>query len=182
MSNQKFIVRRQIGIDAGHRVMTHGSKCRNMHGHRYTIEAHCQTDTNKLHNTGEQTDMVIDFSFLKDEMMTHIDEPCDHGFIISVHDEQLLKMFAPENIVFETWLNKIKKEVNEKLFFATSDTNLNNKIYIIEHQPTAERLAQHWYKILYEPVKFRSEERALLYKIRVWETPNCFADFINEDL
>ena len=39
----KFIVRRQIGIDAGHRVMTHGSKCRNMHGHRYTIEAHCQT-------------------------------------------------------------------------------------------------------------------------------------------
>ena len=102
MSNQKFIVRRQIGIDAGHRVMTHGSKCRNMHGHRYTIEAHCQTDTNKLHNTGEQTDMVIDFSFLKDEMMTHIDEPCDHGFIISVQDEQLLKMFAPKNIIFET--------------------------------------------------------------------------------
>ena len=109
MSNQKFIVRRQIGIDAGHRVMTHGSKCRNMHGHRYTIEAHCQTDTNKLHNTGEQTDMVIDFSFLKDEMMTHIDEPCDHGFIISVQDEQLLKMFAPKNIIFETWLNKIKR-------------------------------------------------------------------------
>ena len=28
--------------------------------------------------------------------------------------------------------SKIKKEVNEKLFFATSNTNLNNKIYIIK--------------------------------------------------
>ena len=175
----KFIVRRQIGIDAGHRVMTHGSKCRNMHGHRYTIEAHCQTDTNKLPDSGEQTDMVIDFSFLKDEMMVHIDEPCDHGFIISVFDKELLKMFTPNTEDHEIWYKKVKDEVDTNYFFSSCNTNLDNKIYVIKHQPTAERLAQHWYKRLFDPIKTRSEGNAILYKIRVWETPNCFADFIN---
>ena len=33
---------RRIGIDMGHRVPDHGSKCRNPHGHRYEILATCE--------------------------------------------------------------------------------------------------------------------------------------------
>lgn len=81
--------------------MTHGSKCRHIHGHRYTIEAICQARDARLHNAGEQTDMVIDSLFLKDEMMSHIDEPCDHGFIASHSDLELLEMFCPIRSIFE---------------------------------------------------------------------------------
>ena len=62
-----YTVARQIGIDAGHRIQTHGSKCRHLHGHRYLIEAVCEAG--HLHQGGEQTDMVLDFGFLKEEMM-----------------------------------------------------------------------------------------------------------------
>ena len=119
------------------------------------------------------------FSFLKDEMMMHIDEPCDHGFIISVFDKELLKMFTPNTEDHEIWYKKVKDEVDTNYFFSSCNTNLENKIYVIKHQPTAERLAQHWYKRLFDPIKTRSEGNAILYKIRVWETPNCFADFVN---
>ena len=36
-----FSITRSIGVDYGHRVMTHGSKCRSIHGHRGTIEVTC---------------------------------------------------------------------------------------------------------------------------------------------
>ena len=89
-----FTVTRQIFIDAGHRVLTHGSKCRNLHGHRYMIEAVCEAG--RLQEAGEQSDMVLDFGFLKDEMMAVIDAPCDHGFLAHVNDDQLLSMFRPD--------------------------------------------------------------------------------------
>ncbi|MEE8246777.1 MAG: 6-carboxytetrahydropterin synthase, partial [Alphaproteobacteria bacterium] len=37
-----YTVTRRLEIDAGHRVMTHGSKCRHLHGHRYVVEAVCR--------------------------------------------------------------------------------------------------------------------------------------------
>ncbi len=57
---QKYSVTRRISIDAAHRVSTHGSKCRNLHGHRYMIEATCVARAGLLHEDGEQTDMVAD--------------------------------------------------------------------------------------------------------------------------
>ena len=182
MSNeQNYLVTRQIGIDAGHRVMTHGSKCRHLHGHRYTIEATCTARNAELHQSGEQTDMVIDFSFLKDEMMRHIDEPCDHGLIVSASDSELLEMLCPWHGAFDGWVARIREEVAREQFCATTDTRLSNKLYIIAHQPTAECLAAHWFWRLAEPVRARSDGVALLSRVRVWETPNCYADYVNPE-
>jgi 6-pyruvoyltetrahydropterin/6-carboxytetrahydropterin synthase len=80
---------REIGIDAAHRVQGHGSKCRGRHGHRYRIVATCSSIG--LRKDGEQSSMVLDFGFLKRLMMNVIDTPCDHGFIISVQDLELLR-------------------------------------------------------------------------------------------
>ncbi len=63
-----YTMSREIGIDAGHRVPTHGSKCKNLHGHRYTIQAICKAGF--LQSEGEQKAMVIDFGFLKEEMLS----------------------------------------------------------------------------------------------------------------
>lgn len=168
-----YRVSRRIEIDAGHRIMTHGSKCRHIHGHRYGIEAVCEAS--RLHADGEQTDMVVDFGFLKEEMLRAIDEPCDHGFIAALADVELLSMFAPGAV--EPWLAGLTETVKAKGEATTTDTRLGTKLTIVPFQPTAECLARHWFDKLKEPVRVRSGGTARLVCVRVFETPNCAAEF-----
>jgi 6-pyruvoyltetrahydropterin/6-carboxytetrahydropterin synthase len=169
-----WTVTRRIEIDAGHRIMTHGSKCRHIHGHRYAIEA---TATSAfLHETGEQTDMAVDFGFLKAAMMDAIDEPCDHGFIAAHTDTELLEMFAPPGHA-GSWADETGTAVRSQGWLLTTATRLGTKLYIVPFQPTAERLARHWFERLAPLVIQRSDGVARLSRIAVWETPNCRADY-----
>lgn len=173
-----FRVTRRIDIDAGHRIMTHGSKCRHLHGHRYGIEATCEAV--RLHHDGEQTDMVVDFGFLKDEMLRAIDEPCDHGFIAALADRELLAMFAPQGADPGTWVAALAAEVERAGEATTTQTRLGTKLTVIPVQPTAECLARHWYGKLAEPVRRRSGGTARLVAVTVFETPNCAARYGEE--
>ena len=170
-----FRVRRRIEIDAGHRIMTHGSKCRNLHGHRYVVEAECEA--RRLHESGEQTAMVVDFGFLKDEMMRLIDGPCDHGFIAASADAELLALFAPLGLDADPWLAEIRGQVALAGAALTTETRMMTKLYVVPFQPTAECLAKHWFEVLSEPVSRRSDATARLVAVRVWETPNCMAEY-----
>lgn len=170
-----YRISRRIEIDAGHRIMTHGSKCRHLHGHRYAIEAVAQAAD--LHHGGEQTDMVLDFGFLKDEMLAAIDIPCDHGFIAALADRELLAMFCPMGREFEGWLAGLEGQVRADGEATTTDTRLGTKLTIVPFQPTAECLARHWFTRLAEPVRRRSDGQARLVSVKVWETPNCTAEF-----
>ncbi len=170
-----FRVSRRIEIDAGHRIMTHGSKCRNLHGHRYVVEAECEA--RRLRDAGEQTDMVVDFGFLKDEMVRRIDGPCDHGFIAAIADDALLALFAPPGGDRTAWLACLGTEVARTGAALTTDTALGTKLYVVPFQPTAECLAKHWFELLAEPVAHRSDGTARLVSLRVWETPNCMAEY-----
>ncbi|WP_114389441.1 6-carboxytetrahydropterin synthase [Notoacmeibacter marinus] len=174
MTNAYRIARR-IGIDAGHRIRLHGSKCRNLHGHRYTIEAVCEAE--HLAQEGEQAGMVLDFSFLKDEMMGEIDAPCDHGFIAEIADSECLAMFAPGGVFVENFIDALRESVEKDGFAATTKTTLGTKLYVIGAPPTAENLARHWFERLAPRIAERSEGRARLAKIVVWETPNCAAEW-----
>ena len=171
----RFTVTRQISIDAGHRVMTHGSKCRHLHGHRYTIEAVCLSD--HLQNRGEQSDMVVDFGFLKEEMMAEIDAPCDHGFLAQIADVELLSMFQPDRDDFLQWLADLQTVVAHDGYCLTTDTKLGTKLYVLDVNPTAEQLSRHWYKRLAPRVAERSGGQAKLAELIVWETPNCRASY-----
>lgn len=170
-----FRVSRRIEIDAGHRIMTHGSKCRHLHGHRYAIEAVCEAAA--LHEGGEQTDMVVDFGFLKEEMLKAIDEPCDHGFIAALADAELLTLFAPQGADAQAWRQALAARVAEQGFVTTTDTRMGTKLTVVPFQPTAECLARHWFERLEKPVCARSGGRARLVSVKVWETPNCWAEF-----
>jgi 6-pyruvoyltetrahydropterin/6-carboxytetrahydropterin synthase len=171
----RFTVSRQIAIDAGHRVMTHGSKCRHLHGHRYLIEAVCIAD--HLQNRGEQADMVVDFGFLKEEMLAEIDAPCDHGFLAHIADVELLSMFRPEQDDFLTWLAGLQAEVARDGHCLTENTRLATKLYVLDVNPTAEQLSRHWYHRLAPKIAERSVGLAKLDEIIVWETPNCRASY-----
>lgn len=170
-----YRVSRRIEIDAGHRIMTHGSKCRHLHGHRYAVEAACEAGD--LHHDGEQTDMVVDFGFLKDEMVAAIDVPCDHGFIAALADAELLALFAPAGADAAAWLATLAAEVGRAGFATTTNTHLATKLTVVPFQPTAECLAKHWFERLEEPVRTRSGGTARLVSVKVWETPNCVGEY-----
>lgn len=170
-----FTITRRIGIDAGHRIATHGSKCRHLHGHRYTVEATCRAGA--LRASGEQTDMVLDFGFLKDEMLKRIDAPCDHGLILSVDDKDMLSLFCPDGESFSAWHATLRANVAADGFAAIAACRFAQKLYVIAPQPTAECLARHWFEILAPAVRARSERHAELVQVRVEETPNCWATF-----
>lgn len=167
--NDKYTISRQIEIDAGHRVTYHGSKCRNLHGHRYKIVAIC---SGSLFQEGEQQGMVLDFGFLKDEMVQQIHNFCDHALILWV-DDPLTHIMLER---CETSYDDAKAQVTNAGYFHTHDS-LGGALYIIGNVPTAEVLAQHWYNRLQQRIKDRSSSHADLIAIEVHETPNCIARY-----
>ena len=160
-----FRITRQIGIDMGHRVPDHGSKCRSPHGHRYTIEAIC---VGELHKDGEEVGMVMDFGFLKEEMMSCIDEQFDHAFCFYYLDDHMIKMFGLQNRLKEAWPNDMGRSLRNSHGF---------KVYVMRDIPTAENLAALWFNLLTDAVDMRSDGKARLEKVKVWETPNCWVEF-----
>ncbi|HIJ38654.1 MAG TPA: 6-carboxytetrahydropterin synthase [Rhodospirillaceae bacterium] len=170
-----YRVARQIAIDAGHRVMTHGSKCQHLHGHRYSIEAICQAE--HLQQDGEQSDMVLDFGFLKEEMLAVIDAACDHGFLAHLADSDLLAMFCPDTERLAAWIDGIRARVETDGYCLTTDTRLETRLYVLAVNPTAEQLSRHWFHRLQPRVQARSGGMARLVELVVWETPNCRASY-----
>lgn len=158
---------REIGIDAGHRVPEHGSKCRNLHGHRYRVQAVVR---GALHVGGEQDGMTLDFGFLKQVMMDHIDAPCDHGLILSQRDPYLAD-FLPNRP--SALVHRMERDAEHYLF---ADGRFG-KLYVIPFTPTAENLARHWYARMLGPVNDLTGGLARLHQVIVWETPNCNASY-----
>lgn len=167
--SQAYMIERQIEIDAGHRVTHHGSKCKNLHGHRYTVIAVCH---GPLLSAGEQQGMVLDFGFLKEEMIKEVHNYCDHAMILWI-DDPLVQNFIDDKKFLET---EICQQVAEKGYYYT-DKSLVGALYIINSVPTAENLAAHWFKRLEPRVQARSDQKAHLRQVKVFETPNCMAIF-----
>lgn len=172
-----FTISRLIEIDAAHRVMTHGSKCRGLHGHRYKIEAVCGSKSGGLVKKGEETDMVMDFAFLKEEMMAAIDAYCDHGIILSVEDTELMSLFTLKQDDRTLSSKEVTDQVETNGFCALKAEPTSTKVYIIAGQPTAEVLARHWHDVLAPRVEKRSQGAAELTMIKVYETPNSIAEY-----
>lgn len=167
-------ITRRIEIDAAHRIPDHRSRCRHLHGHRYVVEATVEAVT--LAESGEQRGMVLDFSFLKELMIREIDAPCDHGLMLSVEDREVLERLAPGAEV-DGWIAGLLQAVGENGYCETRHNALDTRLYLLPAPPTAEVLAEHWFGRLAPGVRQRSEGRARLVGVTVWETPNCRAVF-----
>jgi 6-pyruvoyltetrahydropterin/6-carboxytetrahydropterin synthase len=177
-----FSIARSIGVDYGHRVMTHGSKCKSIHGHRGTIEVTCAGAS--LHQSGEQSQMIIDFGFLKEVMMEVIDKSIDHGFVACIDDSELLAHFVPKNLNSTEPIGYLKASLKEKGYWLSTEhqavklkTLLDTKLYVLPHIPTSERLAEHFFKRLSGPVYTQSNGVGSLLNLRFWETPACYSDY-----
>jgi 6-pyruvoyltetrahydropterin/6-carboxytetrahydropterin synthase len=172
MADQFRIERSGVCIDAAHRVPLHGSRCKNIHGHRYEIIAACQ---GTLADGTEEDGMVMDFGFLKEEMMFIVDACADHGLILSASDPLLTVLtedahrWGPDSLEDHSSYHILTDVKSSGVFIG--------KIYIIKTAPTAENLARHWYLRLSERVLKRTDGRARLISLSVAETPNCVATY-----
>jgi 6-pyruvoyltetrahydropterin/6-carboxytetrahydropterin synthase len=157
----EVLITRRIEIDAGHRIPEHGSKCRGLHGHRYVITAGVSA---QLVREGEERDMAMDFGFLKNIMMAEIHDPCDHGLILRWDDPWI-------TYLMESDIEKIEDSGGYMRFTTDNHTQL----YLIQHSPTAERLAEHWFHRLSPRVIAHTLGQGRLVFVKVQETPNCEA-------
>ncbi len=142
-------VTRRLEFDAGHRLVGHESKCRYLHGHHYCAEITVQ---------GPQLDgcgRVVDFSVLKQRVGSWIDEQWDHNMILNQLDPLLR-------------LTETEIGVPDVLEICGQEP------YIMNRNPTAENMVQEL--AIYAEICLRGCEIQLV-KIRLYETPNCWADW-----
>lgn len=104
-------------ICAGHRVVGHEGKCRNLHGHNYRIHFICEA--NSLDSVGR----VVDFSVIKSTMCQFVEEEWDHRMILWENDPQLDDIRAldptvcvvPFNPTAENLANYLLREIGPAL-------------------------------------------------------------------
>ncbi len=111
---------RRIEFDSAHRILNHESKCKFLHGHRYSLEA--SFVANKLDNLGR----VIDFGIIRDLLGSWVDEHLDHNTILCRRDENLGEKitaetgqkiyYLEENPTAENIAKHILEEICPKLF------------------------------------------------------------------
>lgn len=141
-------ITRRLEFDSGHRIPNHDGQCRHLHGHRYAIEV---TLTGEVANHPGKADdgMVLDFGDIKKLTNQYVVELWDHAFLVAKEDEGLIAFLA---------------------------TLPNHKTVIMDHVPTVENLATAAFAILKPVFNKAFEGRLELSCIRLYETPNCWAD------
>lgn len=72
---------RRIRFCSGHRLLLHGGRCENFHGHNYVAEIYVTGDAQ------DEVGRVLDFSVLKQRFKGWLDEHWDHAFLLWDRDE-----------------------------------------------------------------------------------------------
>lgn len=167
-----FDITSSIQIDAAHRVPDHQSKCFNLHGHRYVINATVQAS--ELHKEGEQTGMVMDFSFLKRAMMGSIHDNCDHALLWYIQDPLVQAMYGLEKSAQLRELESHFESVHVLAGFIYRPTVAGTvtQTVCLNFVPTAENLAEWWFWNIFHEVRTASQGLGQLIELEVYETPN----------
>ncbi len=146
-------ITRRLEFDAGHRIPNHQSQCRHMHGHRYAIEITLSGETIEA-SDDPANGMVMDFSEVKSLAMRHVVDLWDHAFLAWREDRTVVAFLA---------------------------TLPNHKTVVLDRVPTAENLARIAFETLDPVYRDTYGNHLRLECVRIFETPNCWADARRED-
>lgn len=145
-------ITKEVEFDAGHRVPSHGSKCRNPHGHRYRVRIACKGTI--IEELGAPDDgMLVDFGDLKGILLERVHDVLDHSFIFYAGDDDMRKALA---------------------------TDADWSIVEFPYVPTAENIARWAWEQLHEVIAGRFRGNLWLHEVAVWETPTSVAYFSGE--
>lgn len=139
-------VTRIFGFDAGHRILNHESKCKHLHGHRYT--AHVTVQGPELDELGR----VIDFGVLKELIGGWIDAKWDHNVLLHCRDPLVPYVQACSS---------------------------GKEPFCMPDNPTAENMAKWLYKAA-AGILVDLDKGLRCIRVRLYETPNCYADYPDE--
>jgi len=145
----KTAITKVIEWDMGHRIPNHNSKCRNLHGHRYRLEATISGSLCSKEGDSSQG-MVFDFGDLKKLMMTRIHDLLDHNFMWYEKDE-----------IYWSIESVLKKQ--------------NQRVILVGFIPTAENICRWIYDEMSGYEIFNKD--IVLEKIKLFETPNSWAEY-----
>lgn len=143
-----MLITRKFEFDAGHRISTHQSQCRNLHGHRYVLEVTISGGIITEADVPEQG-MVMDFASVKQVIHEALVDQWDHAFLVYAGDTRVLEFLQSME---------------------------GHKTVVLDVQPTAENLAWIAFSILQRTFRDRYADRLELEHVRLYETPNCWAD------
>jgi len=141
-------ITRKMEFDAGHRIPDHQSQCRNLHGHRYTLQITLVGEVVKQDGASDNG-MIMDFSDIKSLAQDHLVGLWDHAFLVYENDHVI------------------------KDFLLTLP---GHKTVVIDRVPTVENLAQIAFDTLKAVYHGRYGRALALQKITLYETPNCWAE------
>ncbi len=143
-------ITRKLEFDAGHRIPDHKSQCRNLHGHRYTIEITLIGEVIEEEGSSDNG-MLMDFSDVKSLAHEHLVDVWDHAFLVYEKDAPVRDFLAglPDH-----------------------------KTVVINKIPTVENLARTAFDILKPVYSDRYGTGLKLHKLVLHETPNCWAEIM----
>jgi len=141
-------ITRRLEFDAGHRIPDHQSQCRHLHGHRYALEITLSGEM--IDKAGDAANgMVMDFSLVKEIARRVLVDAWDHAFLVYAGDRAVVDFLA---------------------------TLPGHKTVVLDCVPTAEYLAQTAFKLLDPAFQDTYGNQLRLERVRLFETPNCWAD------
>jgi 6-pyruvoyltetrahydropterin/6-carboxytetrahydropterin synthase len=145
-----MLITRRLEFDSGHRIPSHHSKCRHLHGHRYAIEVTLSGNIITEAGVAEQG-MVMDYSEVKDIASSALVDLWDHAFLVYCQDKEVLQFLQSLG---------------------------DHKTVVLDNPPTAENLALAAFRILDAAYQDTYGNNLRLEQVRLFETPNCWADAI----
>ena len=146
-------ITRRLEFDAGHRIPNHASQCRHLHGHRYAIEITLSGPVIATPGAADEG-MVLDFSAVKSIAQQTVVDPWDHAFLAWQRDEAVVNFLAGLPA---------------------------HKTVLFDAPPTAEHLAQTAFNLLDAQYRAHYGARLRLERVRLYETPNCWADALRSE-
>lgn len=144
-------ITRRLEFDAGHRIPNHSSQCRHLHGHRYAIEITLSGPIVVATGAADEG-MVLDFAEIKSIARQHVVDPWDHAFLAWRKDQPVIDFLA---------------------------SLPGHKTVLFDAPPTAEHLAGTAFGILDGLYHSRYGTELRLERVRIYETPNCWADALH---
>ena len=144
-------ITRRLEFDAGHRIPNHNSQCKHLHGHRYAIEITLSGEVIKTAGVSDEG-MVMDFSDVKRIAKEQVVDAWDHAFLVYRGDQAVMDFLA---------------------------TMPNHKTVVLDVIPTVENLASAAFETLLGAYRDTYGNHLRLERVRLYETPNNWADYPN---
>jgi len=119
-----------------------------MHGHRYALEVTVRGDVTRM-DGDPRNGMVLDFSEVKSLMQQYIVDQWDHAFLV----------YEKDNLIKDFLLSLP-----------------DHRTVVLDVVPTAENLARKAFELLETHINELCDKALILENVRIYETPNCWAD------